>query len=62
MADKRLFTIKDNTSGKTLGSFSDKRLAKIQRDEWNGPVPEDFILGTKRRFSVAYGPDHPKFS
>jgi len=60
---KRLFAIKDNSrvSHTPTEFFNSKDLAKVKRDELNGPAPEGMVVGTKRQFSVTYGPDHRKY-
>lgn len=53
---KKLYTILDRTTGKTLDEFfSNKDVAKNRRDELNGERPDD---PNAMRFVVAHGPDH----
>ena len=53
---KKLFAIKDNSSGKVLDeNFENKREAKAKRDALNKEANTTF------RFTITTGPDHHKY-
>lgn len=53
---KRLFAIRDNSTGRTQDEFfEDKRKAKTKRDELNTEAQTSF------RYTITPGPDHHKF-
>ena len=47
------YAVKDNSNNKIVTDFvADKMKAKEMRNELNGPRPDDFVEGTKERYSV----------
>ena len=57
------YSILDNSTNSCIAeTFETKKSAKRKRDELNGPEPEGFIQGTRRRFSLTPGKDHWRFT
>jgi hypothetical protein len=53
---KKLFTVKDNSTNKTVDQYFDKKPdAKELRDSLNKEC------ATENRFTVTLGPDHKRF-
>jgi len=49
---KKLYAVKDRQTGKLVSTvwYDNKMIAKKERNELNGPRPDDFIEGTQERF------------